>query len=141
MHSDARSPNASSCRFGVAMAIRLVEEVAKRVNHVLPGGVRVYVPPGTSEFAIYSRDDWWGTQGLALDPATRSATEVAEQLEVALNGIQDMVVHAINGAWPDLEAGELPPCWATAADNELRFGFGQAIVLPPIPLAALEQVE
>jgi len=126
---------------GVAMASRLAEEVARRLNDVLPQGVRVHVPPATSNFAIYSGDDYCGTQGLGLNSATRSPAEVAEQLEVALGGIQDAVVHAVNGAWPDLGAGGLPECWAAVADDELRFGFGQAVVLPPIPLALLQQAE
>src|SRR6266496_3412813 len=121
------------------MASRLAEEVARRLNDVLPQGVRVHVPPATSNFAIYSGDDYCGTQGLGLNSATRSPAEVAEQLEVALGGIQDAVVHAVNGAWPDLGAGGLPECWAAVADDELRFGVrasGRLAADPARPVTA-----
>jgi hypothetical protein len=118
----------------------LAEQVAERLNAALPAHIHVEIPPGTADFAILSTDGWWGTQGFGFHPGS-SIAELADQLEIALSGIQDAVAHATNGAWPELEDGELPIPWATIAEDELQFGFGQRVVLPPIPLAALGSAE
>ncbi len=118
-------------------ARRLAEEVAKRLNAALPDGVRVEVRPEHTDFSVYGNDGWWGTQGFGFVSGTRSAADLADELETALSGVQDMVVHAVNGAWPGLEDGELPLPWTRIDEDALHCGFGTTLVLPPVPLVVL----
>lgn len=121
----------------VANVKNLIAEVVSRLHAVVPDGVRIEVLDDTNAFAIFSTDGLWGTQGFGFFAGAGSLEELADDVEVALSGIQETLVHITNGAWPGLEDGHLPIPWATATADELHFGFGKTLILPPVAASTL----
>jgi hypothetical protein len=109
------------------------ELLAEHLAPVLPEGVRVETPGSHGcMFAVYGADGWWGDMGVDFDESW-AGDELEARLQVYLDSIQDTVAHIVNGAWPNLENGELPPAWVRVSATTIEFGFG-SVECAPIPL-------
>jgi hypothetical protein len=112
---------------------RLAEELATRLDTLLPESLRLFAGPG-ARLALEGEDGTWG--GTDMD-AVDAYDTVDSLAEYAMWSLQDDVAHAITGGWPPVGAPRLNLPWVKREGDLLRLGFDGGIELEPIALTDL----
>lgn len=108
----------------------LAHALAVALADALPSDIEVRAT-GNSVVLITEGGVVSGGARLASPPVNGRPDEIVGALIIALDELQDDVVHVTGNACPPLEDGHSPTPWVRLTPRAIEWGYGRAVVLRP----------